>query len=329
MNTLRPSSLLHRTLLLCAWLLILPSAGGALAAERVTIQLKWLHQFQFAGYYAALDQGFYAEEGLEVTLLESDPAMDNIQRVLDGHAHYGVADDGILLAHHAGKPLRIVAQPFQRSPLVLLTLADAALRTPADLRGKRVMTNPAGANDAPLRAMLLKGLGELSAVELVAHSYRNRDLLEGRVDAMLAYLTNEPYWFEERGVAVNVIDPRAYGIDFYGDNLFTTETEIREHPARVAKLVRATLKGWRYALENRAVVVELIQRRYNSQERSRAHLMFEAERVASMINSDSVALGHFDVARYQRIAEEYARLGIVDRFRVDEGYYYRSPPIAD
>lgn len=114
---------------------------GATELENVTIQLKWLHQFQFAGYYAAVEKGFYAEEGLNVVLRERDPSKGHIQSVLDGDVEYGVADAGLLLERMNGKPVVLLKQIYQHSPLVFLTLKKSGIASPYDLAGKTVMFN--------------------------------------------------------------------------------------------------------------------------------------------------------------------------------------------
>ena len=103
--------------------LVLMLAGaldGALAAEKVTIQLKWRHQFQFAGYYAAQDQGYYRDAGLDVTLAEAVPGSDPLQNVAGGGAQYGVGNTGLLLARGAGQPVVVLASIFQHSGAALL-----------------------------------------------------------------------------------------------------------------------------------------------------------------------------------------------------------------
>jgi|GEM_PF-507378 len=292
--------------------------------EKVTIQLKWFHQFQFAGYYAAKEKGFYQQEGLDVELRERDPASSPVDDVISGKAQYGILDSGLVLSRDAGKPVVLLEQIFQYSPLVFITLSKSGLRTPYDLVGKNVMTDSLGANDAALKAMIQKTLGDLSKVDWQEHSYNNQDLLDGKVDAMLAYITNEPFWFQEKNIAVNIIDPRDYGIDFYGDNLFTTETEVSQYPLRVEKIRRATIKGWKYALDNKAEIIELIQSKYNSQKHSLAHLQYEAKQVGKMILSQFIKLGHYEESRYDKIAETYRQLNLTDSHRAQEGFFPNS-----
>jgi|TARA_B100000315_G_scaffold221512_1_gene224932 ABC-type nitrate/sulfonate/bicarbonate transport system substrate-binding protein len=297
-------------------------SGHAQELEKVAIKLKWFNQFQFAGYYAAKEKGFYRAEGLDVEIIERDPKLDNVKEVLSGKAQYGVADAGLLLARLQGKPVVLLAQIFQHSPLVFLTLRESGLRTPFDLLGKTVMTESAGDGDAPLNAMILNTLGDLDKVKWKKHSYQFEELIDGRVDAMFAYLSNEPQWYRRRGKEVNIIDPRDYGIDFYGDNLFTGEQEIKDHPARVEKFRRASLKGWKYALQNKEEIVDLILAKYNSQKLTRDHLLFEASETEKIVNPRFVEIGHFEDSRFQKIAGIYTQLGLAKKFAVDPNFYY-------
>jgi two-component system sensor histidine kinase EvgS len=264
------------SLILCIALLNNPILAAD-KAETVTIQLKWLHQFQFAGYYAAIEKGFYAEEGLDVTLQQRSMETGHIDDVLEGRAEYGAANAGLLLSRLEGKPVVVLVQIFQYSPMVLLTLKESGLRTPFDLVGKKVMLDTMGFPDAPISGMLLKTLGGLDNLERVQMKFRYEDLTEGKVDATSAYITNQPFLFQAQGVEVNIIDPRDYGIDFFGDNLFATEKEIKEHPERIEKIIRAVKRGWQYALDHPEEIVDLILKKYDQSNLSRNHLMLSEQ----------------------------------------------------
>ena len=293
--------------------------------EKIAIQFKWFHQFQFAGYYAAKELGYFAEEGLDVELREYDASSDFIEDVVSGRAEYGIADTGLLLSRLNGEPVVLVSQFFQHSPLIFVTLKESGLQTPFDLEGKKLMTYLQGSGDAPLRAMVEKALGSYEKSTWVDHSFSNQDLIDGKVDAMLAYSTNEPFWFFEQGKVVNLLDPRDYGIDFYSDNLFTSEQELKDHPERVKKVQRAALKGWKYALENPDHVIDLIQTKYNSQKKSLAHLTFEAREIAKLIDLRNFELGHYEPTRYQKIVESYQQLGLTDQNSIPSGFFLDDP----
>ena len=193
------------------------------ALEPVTIQLRWSHQFQFAGYYAAVEKGFYAAEGLDVTLQEAVPGQDRVTPVLEGRAQYGVGDAGILKLRAEGRPLVVLAQISQHSPSILVTRRDSAIYSPYELKGKTVRMSRDPAGSAAVRAMILETLGGLDQVTISSRNFDGEELADGKADAVAGYLSNEPFRMKQAGLAINIIDPRSYGIDFYGDNLFTTD----------------------------------------------------------------------------------------------------------
>jgi ABC-type nitrate/sulfonate/bicarbonate transport system substrate-binding protein len=107
------------------------------AVEKISLQLKWHHQFQFAGYYAALEKGFFRDEGLEVELKDRDVAQNNVEQVLQGESQYGIADSVLFLYQAQKSPIVIIAPIFQHSPNVLLTLKSSGIDSPYKLIGKR------------------------------------------------------------------------------------------------------------------------------------------------------------------------------------------------
>ncbi len=294
---------LSRLLLCVALSLSLYSLAGA--AEKVSLQLKWFHQFQFAGYYAAKAQGYYAEEGLEVEIRPLDRTRTVVDQVGSGEADYGVGDSAIVADYARGAPIVSLAAIFQHSPLVLISRKDSGIVSPSDLAGKRLMFDSKGSDDGPIRAMLAEAGISSERFEHVSHSYNNEDLSSGRVDAMSAYLTNQSFYFRERGVAVNIINPQSYGLDFYGDLLFTSEQELNTHPGRAERFLRASLKGWQYALDHPEEMIQLTKRQYQS-ESSLELLRFEATQTHRMIAPEAVPLGLMDVGRLRRLTAIYA-----------------------
>ena len=108
--------------------LALPSIGGAAPRlDRVSLQLKWKHQFQFAGYYAAVEKGFYRDAGLDVTLLEAPDNIEPAQAVLRGDAEFGIAASDLVLLRGQGRPVVALAAIYQHSPFILLALANRGI----------------------------------------------------------------------------------------------------------------------------------------------------------------------------------------------------------
>ncbi len=302
----------------CVLLGALLLSANALALEKVTLQLKWTHQFQFAGYYAAQEQGYYRDAGLEVTLRELTPGNSPVPAVQSGAAQYGVGASGLLIERGAGAPLVLLASIFQHSPSVLLVRRDGAGK-PVALRGARLMVP---INNGEIQAFLRKQGITPDNTPPIKASYQVDDLLDDRADAMTAYSTDRRSALVEG--QVEVLSPRTLGIDFYGDNLFTSEAELREHPARVAALRAATLRGWKYALHHQADIIDLIRARYPHR-LSREDLLFEARQMAPLLQADVIELGYSNPERWRRIAAVYAELGLVPPDMALDGFLYKTP----
>jgi two-component system, NarL family, sensor histidine kinase EvgS len=290
--------------------------------EPVSIQLKWQHGFQFAGYYAALEQGYYRDEGLEVTLKEAEVSKDLIAKVLNGESDYGVSDSTLLIYHLKGQPVVLIDQIFQHSPLVFLSRRDSGIISPYEMIGKTVSYNYTNDWDAPLNALLLKTLGaEQKTKTIKLEKTHYQDFIDRKIDVISAYSTSQPYLFKEQGVEVNIINPQNYGIDFYGDNFYTTRKELKEHPERVAKMSRATLKGWQYALKHSDEIIDLIQKKYNPG-LTKDYLDYEARATNQMIVPELIMLGSVDPSRYRLAAETYHQLGLADHSNINNSFYY-------
>ncbi|MBF0245247.1 MAG: ABC transporter substrate-binding protein, partial [Planctomycetes bacterium] len=243
-------------------------------SEKVRLQLKWFSSFQFAGYYMALEKGYYKEAGLDVEILERDPKKNNIDEVISGEAEYGVADSALLLYRVKGKPLKLLASIMQHSPLVFIARKESGIHSPYEMKGK-ILSYQKGLDDAPLLAMLKSANINEADYTFAPLDFTSGALMRGEVDVMSAYLSNQPFFMREQGVEITIINPLSYGIDFYGDNLFTTESEIAKHPKRVVAFTQASLKGWRYALMHKEETIALLHSKYNSK-RTMAHLQYEA-----------------------------------------------------
>lgn len=292
--------------------------------ERIVLQLKWQHQFQFAGYYAAREQGYYREAGLDVAILEATPALDPVREVVEGRAQYGVSNSGLLLARMQGQPVVVLAAIFQHSPLVLIARTDVGIDSVHDLVGRRVMLER---HAEELLAYLQKEGVPLASIRSMSHSFDAADLLRGRADALSAYSSDEPFFLDQAGFRYQTFTPRSAGIDFYGDNLFTTEAELRQHPERVRAFRQASMRGWRYAMDHPEQVVDLILSQYDRGQR-RDHLLFEARQMVPLLRPDLVEMGYMHVGRWQHIAETYADLGLLARPYSLPGFIY-DPDAAD
>jgi len=310
-------------------MLILLLPAGACANEQVSLQLKWKHAFQFAGFYMALEKGYYAERGLDVTLIEGGPGKGPINYALSGSGHYGITDTGVVPARAGGKPVMALAAIFQHSPLALAVRKDSGIRSFAGLKGKRVMMQSDNMDAVILAAMKKSGLGTDDFIRQNT-SFNLQDLINGNTDAFSIYQTDQPHQLKEMGIAYRVLLPADEEIDFYGDVLITSHDEVNKHPARVQAFVEASLQGWDYALNHIDETIDLIMQQYNSQKLSISQLYFEASTTSDMVLRNVVRLGYMSEPRWQKIADTYAQLGLIrNDFAISTLLYKPEPAFTD
>lgn len=280
-----------------------------MAAEKLRLQLRWLHQFQFAGYYMALEKGFYRDAGLDVEIIEGGPQrLKPMDAMLAGDSDFAISNSGMVIERMAGKPIVALAAIMQTSPIVWIVRADSKIRTPMDLIGKRLMLMPAPESAELLITLRREGI-DTSKLNIQPTSFNLQDLLDARTDAYDGYISNEPFWLTQRGIDYRLINPREYGVNFYNDVLYTREQLTRERPEQVLAFVKASLKGWQYAMEHQDESIQLIHNRY-APGKSLEHLRYEADELHKLIMPELVQLGHMNPGRWEQIANSYVQLGM-------------------
>ena len=254
------------------WVILALLLSGLLTAcglsqktlERVTVQLSWTHSAEFAGFYVADQKGYYQEEGLVVSLVPGGPEIDPIQVVNADRAQFGVtAGDSIVRARVAGDDLIAVSAIFRYSPLVVMSLMEEGLYNPWDLKGKTVGVIAAGLDttwDRQFMAMLAQlDIDPMSMKFVPIENYHGADALKsGRMQAVSGFFsTHEAVQARLDGDDVNLIFVSDYGVAVYPNPIFTREVFIRQRPDLVEGFVRATLKGYMYAIEHPEEAAEL------------------------------------------------------------------------
>lgn len=287
------------------------------AADQIVVQLPWQHQFQFAGYYAAQFKGFYRDAGLNVALRAATPQTNVVNEVVSGNAQFGISGSDLLLARAAGRPVVVLAAMLQHSPLVLLSLERPDILQPSDLAGKRLMLEP---GSRELQVYLGRHAQPQSWTKL-PYEQGLQALLTGQVDAISAYSTTEPFYLAQLGIPYRIFSPRDIDFDFYGDNLFTSERELAGRPERVYAFQQASLKGWRYAMENPEEMISWIMEHYPSGY-GREQLEFEARETRELMQPDLIEPGYMQPERWQQIARTYLEAGLLSSLPDLERFLY-------
>ncbi|MEZ4693961.1 MAG: ABC transporter substrate-binding protein [Aliarcobacter sp.] len=273
--------------------------------ENIKLQLQWKHQFEFAGFYAAKEKGFYKDVGLDVEFIEFDSKKNIVNEVVNKNADYGLTYSSFIVDYMNGKPLVFVANFFKQSPLVLVTQKD--IYTPADLRNKKIM----GLLDSSHEQIVLTMLDKFNITKNDFQNIPRKSAVESfinkKIDALTVFTTNEIYTLDKLGIKYNILDPAAFGTKFYDLNLFTTKSELMNNPSRVENFKQASIKGWEYALKNKNEIVDIILKKYNTQNKSKEALLFEANQIEYLMLSNIYPIGSVDLERVQNISDSFAQ----------------------
>lgn len=322
--------------LLFVLVVLAPAVRGTAAdgeLRKVRLRLPYSHQFQFAGAYAAQANGLFRARGLDVEIVSSrSERASPIADVLSGNVEFGLLQGPQLVAARMeGKPVVVLAAIMQHSPQALVARADSGIRTPHDLVGKRIALDQTSLV-SEVRMMLEREGIAFDQITVVENRWDRNELMTGDADAMSTFVIDGPHIFRQQGLPVNVIRPVDYGVDFYGDCLFTTEALLERDRALAAAMREAILEGWTRALRDPEAVADWIVA--NLPERpeyaTREMMLSEAREMRRLINADLVELGHMNPGRWRAMALGLNPTAGEEQLRRLEGFLYEeAEPVTD
>jgi NitT/TauT family transport system substrate-binding protein len=288
---------------LMAGAMSLAAAQAAMAADKVTLQLKWVAQGQFGGYYVAKDKGFYKEEGLDVTIKPGGPDIAPEQVIAGGGADV-IVDwmGGALVAREKGVPLTNIAQPYQKSGLQMICPKDGPIKTEADFKGHTLGVWFFG-NEYPFFAWMnklgLKTDGGKDGVTVLKQSFDVQPLIQKQADCISVMTYNEYWQAIDAGFKpdqLTVFNFSTMGNDLLEDGLYVMDTKLKDPKFKetMVKFVRASMKGWKYAIDNPGEAAGIVMDNGGQDENHQKRMMGE---VAKLIGTGT---GKLDTATYDR-----------------------------
>jgi len=294
---------------LLAGALALGAVSAAQAADALTLQLKWVTQAQFAGYYVAKDKGFYTEEDLDITILPGGPNIAPEQVIAGGGADVIVTwMAGGLAARDKGVPLVNIAQPYKRSGLELICPKENGITSVADFKGKTLGVWFFG-NEYPFYAWMNKeGLateGGADGVNVLQQSFDVQPMIQKQADCIHVMTYNELGQAFDAGYSLDDLTVFSYtelGNDMLEDGLYVMEDRL-EDPAfvdQMVRFVRASMKGWQYALDNPEEAAQIVIDNDETGAQSLEHQLYMVGEVTKLIDPSDPAL---DAAAYERTAK--------------------------
>lgn len=233
------------------------SSSSLTPPDKVTVQLSWFHGVEYSGFYSAVEKGFYADENIEVTLNSGGPDINPIDEVQNGNAQFGiVSGDSLIIAKTNQQNLVAVATIFRDNPLAITSLSKDNIKKPEDLAGKTIGTYSEDLSDyfdLPFQAFISRTeLDRESMKFVVLEDFQGaNDIKAGRMNAMSSmFATDQVVMTRQAGDEINLIYYKDYGVDLYINPIVVTEDYKQSSPDLIARFIKATLKGYQYAIEN-------------------------------------------------------------------------------
>lgn len=314
-------------LLVCFSQMLIPLnvTAAANSLEPVTLQLRWDHQFQFAGYYAADWLGYYEAEGIDVDIrsaLSSGKILDATQEIAENRAQFGVGAADILIVRNQGIDLTLVASFFQRSAVAYYALGSTPASSVYDLARLNIARREHDLLDVELQALFLnEGIHPFTSIYAdVPRDFNVEDLTSGRYDVVPGYLGKLPYQAEKLGIPIQAVHPIDYGIDFYGDTLFTSSSLAHSDPELVERFRKASIKGWTYALDHPdeiagkiAAMVQASGQSDQTLEELTGFNRYQAKQVLELTHYPIVEIGNINPYRWSKMAATLKDLNIISQ----------------
>ncbi len=281
--------------------------------EKINVALKWLHQAQFAGNYVAVEKGFYRDEALDVNLLPFViKGQSSIDLVVSGKAQYGITGaDELILARAKGVPVRAIAVIYKTNPVTAYSLKKSGITKPQDFIGKTVGIQM-GQNVEYLYLAMMKKLNiDRSKIKEIPIGHDATELLNGTSDVSTGYIINEPHMVLEAGQKVNTILASDYGVNMYADIVITSEETIASKPEQVLSFLKATLKGWQYAIENIDEAVDITLK--YAPKSSASHEKYMLESSVPLILTGRLPIGMMEKEKWEQAQKILLEQNILDK----------------
>ena len=282
----------------------------SLNVQKIKLQLQWQHQFEFAGFYAALEKGYYKDIGIDLEIKEFEEGINISEEVLSGKATFGISSSALILERLKNKPVVLIGSYFKQNALALVTKPE--IKTPSDLKNKKILAVDWEMGHTSLGVMLKDyGINE-NDYTLVKHDFKVDKFLNGEVDAMSIFTTSQPFELDKLGIKYNILNPANFGIYSYDVELFTSEFVINKDLEKVKDFVNATNKGWAYAFENKEEIIDLIYDKYTKRKTKEA-LLYEANKTEEIFKTNVFKIGAIVPELIKLNADMYANLNLVDK----------------
>jgi NitT/TauT family transport system substrate-binding protein len=297
-------------ILLCVFCIASCATGqeklGTSGLQPVSLQLQWIPQAQFAGYYVALDKGWYRDEGIDLTIKPGGPESNPVELVANGKSDFGTALlADLAVAVQKGRPVISIGQIQQRNGLYLASRKSSNIKQPKDFIGKRVGIWQ-GNWEAQFNALIAKEGVLRDDITVIPQGFGMEPFQKGELDVTSVMIYNEFYFLIKAGMNfgnLNLIDYASYGLAFPGDTLFTNRQTVSSQRDLCVRMLRASLKGWQHAIDYPNEAVDIVQKYAKNSFLDYGQQVFMMQEISRLVRTTGYPLGRPDGVAIKRMID--------------------------
>jgi ABC-type nitrate/sulfonate/bicarbonate transport system substrate-binding protein len=286
--------------------------------DAVSVQLSWFHGVEYAGFYAAVEKGYYAEENITLTLNAGGPEINPLDEVQNGKSQFGISSgDSIIIAKTNQQNFVSIATIFRENPLAITSLAQDKIQKPGDLAGKTIgvySLDLTSFNDLPFLAFLSRtGLDRASMNYALIEDFEGaNEIKAGKMDAMSGmFATDQQVMAQKAGDELNFIYYKDYGYDAYINTIFTTDEFRQSNPELIRRFIKATMKGYEYAIANTEESASLAIKYDPNLDITYQQEVMKAQ--IPFINTGNVPIGSMDESVWSTTQEILLEFGLISK----------------
>jgi ABC-type nitrate/sulfonate/bicarbonate transport system substrate-binding protein len=297
------------------------SFNGNSGLEKVSLRHSWIIDVNTAGYITAIEKGFYEDEGLDVTINPGGVDANPITMVASGSDTFGniAGAEEIIMARDKKIPIKSVFATHQNNAYVFITKKDSGINSPNDFEGRKVFVQHGKGSEILYKALMEKLKVDTSKIEEVPLKFDYSRFLNDDVPIAPAFINNQVVIFKNQGIDLNIFYPKDYGITSYGYLIITKDSTIKNNPELVQKFVRATSRGWEYAIKNKEEAVDFVLK-YNSELDKDLQLQVFDSAIQNMITTP-VKIGTMEKERWETTQDILFNQNLISKkFPIEEVY---------
>lgn len=305
---------LTRSLLSFCVLFLMVQGIRAKPLEKVSLTLQWLTQSQFAGYYVALDKGWYRQEGIDLTIRPGASDVNPITLVSAGISDFGtkwLAD--FIAAKDQGEALTSIAQVVQSNGLILISKAKAGIRTPKDFIGRRLGIWFFGNENQFYALMKSQGI-PIETLNVKPLKWSLKPFYNEQFEVVTAMIYNEYSRVLRKGYQkkdINIINFSDYGLNFPGQVIFTRSEVVKNKPILAQKMVRASLRGWEWAMKHPVLAADIVMKYDKTKKLDRDHQILQMKEMIKLIQYKNRPLGYHDPKQVQFVLDSLLKYRVI------------------